>query len=90
MPGWIDEFAGAMHQVPLDPSETEELLTTARDVAHRVERRVTPLATFLLGMEVGTQMAAGRPRDVAIAGSIAELRRRLPDDPVPPGSPSTG
>ena len=50
MSGWIDDLAGALDLDPLTASETDRLLRMARDVAHRVERKGTPLASFLLGM----------------------------------------
>jgi hypothetical protein len=31
----------------LSEDEVERLLTVARDVAHRIERKITPLASFL-------------------------------------------
>src|SRR5207247_2458873 len=52
MTEWIDGFAEELGIGPLSASETERLLSAARDVAHRVERRITPLSTFLLGMAV--------------------------------------
>ena len=50
---WIDRLAETLAQEPLADQESETLLATARSVAHRVERRVTPLSAFLLGCAVG-------------------------------------
>lgn len=63
----------------LSDGEIESLLNVARDVAHRVERKVTPLAAFLLGMTVERRMSAGAPRGEAFDNSIAELDGLLPE-----------
>lgn len=65
---WIDDLADALDLDHLSSEEAEALLDTARDVAHRVERKVTPLSTFLMGMAVGrgTQLAAVREQVDAI------------------------
>ena len=38
MDNWIDELARALGEEPLTDAETTQLLDTARDVAHGVER----------------------------------------------------
>lgn len=63
----------------MSEAEIESLLAVARDVAHRVERKVTPLAAFLLGMAVERRIAGGVPRGEAIEGAIAELEGLLPE-----------
>jgi len=86
MADWIDELAQALDVPALSPEEQRELLAAARDVAHRTERRITPLSTFLLGCWVGGRDA---PRDRATADAIARLRAVLPaaepgaEDPSP-------
>jgi len=75
---WIEELAAAVGQPPLSDDETTELLRATREVAHRVERRATPLAAFLLGLDVAGRTAAGATRGSAIAASIADLGRLLP------------
>jgi hypothetical protein len=62
----------------LTEAETERLLQVARDVAHGVERKITPLAAFLLGMRVQQRMQAGQARAEVIDASIADLRATLP------------
>mgnify|MGYP003694715563 CR=1 FL=1 len=47
MSDWIDELAEALGVEALTAAETDHILRVARDVAHRVERRDTPLASFL-------------------------------------------
>ena len=49
------------------------LLGTAREIAHNVERKQTPLTTFLLGVAVGQQ---GANADlVALCERVSELAR---------------
>jgi hypothetical protein len=78
MESWIDGLASALHEEPLSPQEAETLLEVARDVAHRVERKVTPLSTFLLGLAVGRATAGGTTRSDATAAALEELRASLP------------
>jgi hypothetical protein len=79
MESWIDRLARALGEDPLTQGEVNELLGVARDVAHRVERKITPLASFLLGEAVGRELAAGAPRDQALPRAIERLRTELPD-----------
>jgi hypothetical protein len=75
---WIEGLAGAMGAQPLSDAEVEQLLQVARDVAHGVERKVTPLATFLLGMSVHQRMQGGEEWTAALDGAIGDLRATLP------------
>jgi Domain of unknown function (DUF6457) len=87
MAEWIDELAEALGDEPLSPDETRELLAAARDVAHRTERRVTPLSTFLVGIAVGRAGAAGNDRTRALAETLGRLRASLPSTG---GAPEAG
>jgi hypothetical protein len=84
MTGWIDELARAFGEEPLSGDEADELLRVARDVAHRVERRATPLAAFLVGMRVATHAVAGAPRAAALTQAVADIDRLLPPAPGKP------
>ena len=75
---WLDRLATTFGIDPLGPDEANDLLDAARDVAHGVERKITPLASFLLGMRVQERIAAGTSREDALAEALAELRRALP------------
>jgi hypothetical protein len=47
------------------------LLAMAREVAHRVERKATPLTTFLIGVAIGSGSEA---RDIdALCARVTEL-----------------
>jgi hypothetical protein len=80
MDEWIDQLAAALDEEPLSGEETNRLLGVARDVAHRVERKVTPLATFLLGSAVGRNVSAGAGRSDSMAAALETLRTTLPED----------
>lgn len=75
---WIDELAGVFEAEPLSQDEIELLLNVARDVAHGVERKITPLASFLLGMSVELRMESGAARAVALEAAVADLRATFP------------
>jgi uncharacterized protein DUF6457 len=81
MSTWIDGLAAELGLEPLGREETGLLLDAARDVAHGVERRITPLSTFLLGMAVADRLAAGDQRDEALSGSVATMRAFIPPAP---------
>jgi hypothetical protein len=90
MDAWIDRLAAALGEDPLTEAETTRLLGSARDVAHRVERRITPLAAFLLGSATGRGLAGGSSRDAALASALETLEGLLPDEPAEGSNGSAG
>jgi hypothetical protein len=78
MDAWIDRLAAALGEDPLTEEETNRLLRSSREVAHRVERKTTPLAAFLLGSAAGREMARGAPRGEALSGPLERLEALLP------------
>ena len=74
---WVDRLAAELHLEALSAHEKEHLLSASREVAHRVERKATPLAMYVLGLSVGTQLA-DRTRDDAIEDAVHALLLRLP------------
>jgi hypothetical protein len=78
MERWIDELADALDAERLSKGEVALLLEAARDVAHRVERKVTPLATFVLGLAVGRSVASGTERSVALDQVLETASSLLP------------
>jgi Domain of unknown function (DUF6457) len=82
MEKWIDELAGTLGEQPLKPAETARLLDVARDVAHRVERKATPLAAFMVGCAVGRKLASGAARTETLTETLSRLEATLP-----PGAP---
>ena len=88
--GWLDRLAQAFELDAATNEEVAAVLDAARDVAHGVERRITPVSTFLLGMHVERRVAAGTSREDALASSIATLRATLPTGPAEEGSGHAG
>jgi Domain of unknown function (DUF6457) len=80
----LDQLAQALGVHPATPSETAEILTVAREVAHTVERRITPVSTFLLGLSVQERVGAGAARADALTAAIADLRSAMPTPPDRP------
>ncbi len=78
MSDWLDGLADALGLARLSEQETKTLLGAAREVAHRVERKETPLAAFLVGMAAGERAAGGTPRSQAFDSAVASLIGRLP------------
>lgn len=86
MEAWIDRLAAALDEEPLTDAEATRLLGSARDVAHRVERKITPLAAFLLGAATGRRVAEGGSRRDALGSALGTLEDLLPPGP---GGPTT-
>jgi Domain of unknown function (DUF6457) len=78
MDNWIDELARSLGEEPLTPTEMTQLLDAAGDVAHRVERKMTPLSTFVIGCAVGRKLASGAQRTDALSATLGTLESLLP------------
>jgi hypothetical protein len=76
---WVDSLAGELELEALTKHERDHLLEASREVAHRVERKATPLAMYVIGLSVGRQLA-NRSRDDAIEDAIHALLLRLPEE----------
>ena len=74
---WVDRLAAELSLDVLSPHEKDHLLTASREVAHRIERKATPLAMYVIGLSVGRQLP-DRPRDDSIEDAIHALLLRLP------------
>jgi Domain of unknown function (DUF6457) len=85
MGSWIDQLASALGEEATTAAETSEILTIARDVAHGVERKITPVSTYLLGIAVGRRLAAGSTRPEALETQALTLRSVLPEAPSEDG-----
>jgi hypothetical protein len=79
MDSWIDRLAVSLGEDALTPGETARLLGLARDVAHGVERKITPLAAFLIGSSVGRSLARGTPRTDALDAAFRTVQALLPE-----------
>jgi hypothetical protein len=80
MDNWIDDLARTLDEEPLTAAETAQLLDAARDVAHRVERKITPLSTFVIGCAVGRKLAGGADRSETIGATLSQLEAQLPPE----------
>ena len=78
MDAWLTELAETLGTDALTQEDVDALLDVARDVAHRVERKATPLATFMLGAGVQRRVSEGASRADALAAATADLRAILP------------
>jgi hypothetical protein len=83
MDAWLGALAATLGVDPLSDEQVMELLGVARDVAHGVERRATPLATFLLGAAVQRRIGHGATAAEAFADALTELQTTLPPPPPP-------
>ena len=83
MDAWLGALATTLGVDPLTDDQVVELLGVARDVAHGVERRATPLATFLLGAATQRRIGHGATAADAFADAMTELETTLPP-PAPP------
>ena len=83
MDAWLGALATTLGVDPLTEDQVMELLGVARDVAHGVERRATPLATFLLGAAAQRRIQHGATAAEAFADALTELQTTLPP-PAPP------
>lgn len=84
MDNWIDDLARTVGEEPLTAAEMEQLLDAARDVAHRVERKMTPLSAFVIGCAVGRELADGADRRETLGAKLRQL-----DDALPPEAPES-
>jgi hypothetical protein len=80
MDDWLVKAATTLGVDPVDDDAQERLLGAARDVAHGVERKLTPIATFLLGAAVERRVAGGEDRAAAFDAAIADLERTIDAD----------
>jgi hypothetical protein len=85
MGAWLGTLATTLGVDPLGDTQVRELLAVARDVAHGVERRATPLATFLLGAAMQRGIGHGVAGSDAFDSALAELRASLPPPPAAGG-----
>ena len=83
MSDWIDRLAQELGEEPLSGPEVARLLGVAREVAHRVERKTTPLAAFLVGAAVGRRLGDGDDRRAALDAAVRSLEALLPQAPDP-------
>ena len=80
---WLDAFAEALGEPPVDRAAIGAMLRLSRDVAHGAERKLAPVSTFVAGLHVGRRTAEGASADEALAevqGAAANLLSQQPLD----------
>ena len=60
MDKWVEQLTKAL-ELPA-AVDVDTMLDVARDVAHNVERKATPVTTYLMGVAVG----GGMPEEVVV------------------------
>jgi Domain of unknown function (DUF6457) len=80
MSEWLAQVAETLGVDPIDEETQERVLGAARDVAHGVERKLTPIATYLLGRAVQRRVEAGEEPASAFAAALADLERAIDAD----------
>jgi hypothetical protein len=78
MSEWEDRLAAALGEDPLSPQELGMVLKLARDVAHGVERKLAPVASYLVGVHAGRLAAAGGARADGLRAADGTAREILP------------
>jgi Domain of unknown function (DUF6457) len=84
---WLDEFAEALShpggpELGIDEDDRRVVLRLARQVAHRTERVMAPLATFVAGMFVADRVREGMDQKEATREAFRVAEGMLP--PAPP------
>ncbi len=74
---WVNALANELKLGSLSKHEADHVLAASREVAHRVERKATPLAMYVVGLAVGRELA-DKGRDDSIEDVIHTLLIRLP------------
>jgi hypothetical protein len=77
---WLEKLAEDLQVEELSSEESARILSIARQVAHRVERRITPLAAFLIGTAVGAGDADGLTRSQTLDNAIRTVEASLPPE----------
>ena len=73
MEDWLEGAAAALDVERIDPDEARLVLRLARDVAHGVERRMAPLASYLAGLAAGRALDGAEGQD-GLSNRVATLR----------------
>jgi len=80
MSDWTDRLAETLGVPPLDAAQQSSLLNASREVAHRVERKETPLSTYLIGVAAGARIAGGMSAPDALKEVMDAVLALLPPE----------
>ena len=81
MDDWLEEFARALGERSPEREEVGAVLALARDVAHGVERRLAPLASFVAGMHMQRRVSEGAGIPEALAEIRTAVQTLMPESP---------
>jgi hypothetical protein len=79
MSEWTDRLATALEVTSLDAGQEASILKASREIAHRVERRDTPLSTYLLGVAVGQRGSDPAALKQVLDAALALLPPEVPE-----------
>jgi hypothetical protein len=80
MSEWTDRLAEDLGVTPIDPTQERSLLKASREIAHRVERKDTPLTTYLIGVAVGAASTSGTDSAAALNAALDAVIAALPPE----------
>ena len=75
---WLHRLATILGVDPVDEAQIGDILDAARDVAHNVERKLTPVSTFLLGAATQRRIGHGATSSDALQDALTDFRSALP------------
>jgi hypothetical protein len=79
MDDWMNEAARALGEEGMQAEEVAIVLRLARDVAHGVERKMAPIAAYMVGAAVGRADASrSGHRLEELRAAIESIRRLIP------------
>jgi hypothetical protein len=78
MDDWLMIFTDLLGERRLDPKEIGAILKLARDVAHGAERRLAPLAAYVVGLYTGRETTEGTEPSEALDEALRAARTLIP------------
>ena len=82
MSEWTAHLAATLNVTPPTSAGEEALLHVSRDVAHRVERKDTPVSAYLMGVAAGLRIAGGADPGAALDEVVTLVTGALPPAPT--------
>ncbi len=81
---WLDWVASASDAVGVDAADIDivEIHLLSKHVAHRLERPLAPVSTFILGLALGAAQASGGVTDDTRATFLTRILDTLPEEPT--------
>lgn len=82
---WLTWVTQASAAVGVDPADVDivEIHHLSKHVAHRLERPLAPVSTFILGLALGMAKSSGNATSDTRADALARILDTLPEEPAP-------